>query len=629
MKIDLSGDVRGLSNGLQNLLANYVFPTCRQENFAVEAHRLSANSSVSLRVSTGNGLRIDFRKTSDFFRALPLLLENCQKKNYEHEETALFEGRSAMLDLSRNAVLTVSEAKRLLCFMALSGFNRCYLYMEDTYELPGYPYFGYLRGRLTQRELKEIDDFAASLGIEAIPCIETLAHLRNTLKWDYAVGMRDTDDILLVGEEKTYQFLEAMFSTLKQTFRTNRIHIGMDEAMGLGTGCYLQKNGFHKQYDIMIRHLDRVCALARKYGLTPMIWDDMFYRSHDENLDYYNMADRLTDEDIAAVPDDLVLVYWDYYHTKPEEYDCLLAMRDRFPNDITFAGGIWSWNGFVPTLSKTFATTNAALPACRRHKVKEVMATVWGDNGAETPFETILPGLILFGEHFYGQPYDNDAIDQRCRFLTGVSLSDFAEIEQLDLLPGSETPNLQNINPSKGILYQDTLLGAFDYCLHRPDIPDHFLECGRRLAKTADRAGAFQPLFAMYAKLAELLAEKSQIGIRIHKAYRENDRETLSDLASETLPHLEQKVRQFREAFAAVWFHERKGPGFEVIDIRLGGVMSRAETAAARISAYLNGEIPAVDELEEEQLPYDMRGQGKETYAAINSYQNIATQNPI
>ena len=104
-------------------------------------------------------------------------------------------------DLSRNAVMTVKQLERFILLTSKMGLNRLMLYMEDTYEIPEYPYFGYFRGRYSAKELKEIDDFAFSLGIETIPCIQTLAHLKNTLKWGYAEKIKDTDDILLVGEE--------------------------------------------------------------------------------------------------------------------------------------------------------------------------------------------------------------------------------------------------------------------------------------------------------------------------------------------------------------------------------------------------------------------------------------------
>ena len=61
--------------------------------------------------------------------------------------------------------------------MAVMGLNTLLLYIEDIYEIEDEPYFGYMRGRYTQEELKQVDDYAHALGIEVIPAIQTLAHL--------------------------------------------------------------------------------------------------------------------------------------------------------------------------------------------------------------------------------------------------------------------------------------------------------------------------------------------------------------------------------------------------------------------------------------------------------------------
>src|SRR5699024_11564418 len=113
----------------------------------------------------------------------------------------------------------------------------------DTYEVDEYPYFGYMRGRYTQAEMKECDDYARTLGIEMDPCIQTLAHLTEALKWNYAAEIKDTADILLAEEPKTYEFLENIIAAASNPFESNRIHIGMDEAHQLGLGNYLAKNG--------------------------------------------------------------------------------------------------------------------------------------------------------------------------------------------------------------------------------------------------------------------------------------------------------------------------------------------------------------------------------------------------
>ena len=88
------------------------------------------------------------------------------------------------------------------------GYDSMMLYTEDTYELEGYPYFGYMRGRYTLSELREIDDYGFALGIEVIPCIQALAHLLQALQWEAFKPVTDTGPILLVGEPKTYELIE-------------------------------------------------------------------------------------------------------------------------------------------------------------------------------------------------------------------------------------------------------------------------------------------------------------------------------------------------------------------------------------------------------------------------------------
>lgn len=629
MKLSLSGEFQDIECGLKSLLENHTFKILGERDYNINVRKLDTKSDSSLTVSTKNGLHIAYKNRNDFFRGLSVLLCNINEIGFEKQETALFEACSTMIDLSRNAVYTVKEMKRLLSYMALAGHNRCYLYMEDTYDLPGYPYFGYFRGKYSAAELKQIDDFAYSLGIEVIPCIQTLAHLKTTLKWGYAETLKDTDDILLVGEDATYRFIETMFSALKSTFRTNKIHIGMDEAMNLGTGNYLKKNGYHDQFQLMISHLNRVNILAQKHGLTPMMWDDMFYRSHDVNHEYYNLGVKLTDEDMKQVPPNVTLVYWDYYHNTESEYDQLLAKRDCFPNDIAFAGGIWRWMGYVPMYSKTFVTTNAALAACKKHKVKEIMATAWGDDGAETPIETIIPGLILYGEHCYGQETDENSVGERCRFLTGLSLSDFKAIEKLDILPNCENPNIKTRNPSKHIIYQDILLGAFDNHFDSADIVNHYTTCEKELLAIAQSGDEFQNMFEMYSKLAKVLARKCRMGISIREAYLKGDRTELNEIVVNALPQLKDCIVAFKKAFSKVWFSESKGYGFEVIDIRLGGLLSRIDTVIFRLTSYLAGEISTIEELEEQPLPFTQGAYSNESYACFNQYSHIATQNVL
>ena len=67
------------------------------------------------------------------------------------------------------------------------GYQEVYLYTEDTYDLPGYPFFGYMRGKYTPEEIRVLDEKASFLGLELIPCIQTLGHLERFLHWEAAL----------------------------------------------------------------------------------------------------------------------------------------------------------------------------------------------------------------------------------------------------------------------------------------------------------------------------------------------------------------------------------------------------------------------------------------------------------
>ena len=91
----------------------------------------------------------------------------------------------------------------------------------------------------------------------------------------------------------------------------------MDEAFGFGFGNYFIKNGYHDRFDLFNKHLARVCSIAKKYNFKPMIWCDMYYSTVDPK-DYVRMDAVIPEKAFSSVPEDLGLVFWDYYETKYE-----------------------------------------------------------------------------------------------------------------------------------------------------------------------------------------------------------------------------------------------------------------------------------------------------------------------
>ena len=140
-----------------------------------------AGKGISIK-KDGEKIVLTYGADNEFYRALSQLNYVAETGN-EISEVAFTKDLCLMADVSRNAVYTMDSIKRMIRYMAVSGYNSLMMYTEDTFEVEGYPYFGHMRGRYSKAELKEIDSYAASLGIEVIPCIQTLAHLTCALRW--------------------------------------------------------------------------------------------------------------------------------------------------------------------------------------------------------------------------------------------------------------------------------------------------------------------------------------------------------------------------------------------------------------------------------------------------------------
>ena len=169
---------------------------------------------LSLTLENGK-YTVGYSSAADIARAALLAKRNNGIAEYRLQEQSDYDDLCFMVDCSRNAVHNLPTVKKLIRNIAMLGFNSIMLYTEDTYQIKDEPVCGYLRGGYTIEEMKEIDAYACSFGIEVIPCIQTLAHLRGLKRWyaDYQ-GIFDCEDILMVGEERVYALIENMFKTL-------------------------------------------------------------------------------------------------------------------------------------------------------------------------------------------------------------------------------------------------------------------------------------------------------------------------------------------------------------------------------------------------------------------------------
>lgn len=501
-----------------------------------------------------------------------------------------------MLDCSRNAVMTVNAVKHYVDYLAKMGYDTLMLYTEDTYEVDNEPYFGYMRGRFTKDELKEIDKYCLSVGIELIPCIQTLAHLNGIFQIsDKYSDIRDCDDILLIGEERTYELIENIFCSLAECFTSRNVHIGMDEAGKVGLGKYLNKNGYTDRFDLINSHLKKVVSIAEKYGFSSMIWSDMFCRLATGSNDYFKTGNASGIKEKANLPESVKLVYWDYYNTDYNHYTKMLTTNKAFERPVVFAGGAWTWKGFMPSNGFSIKTTEVAFSACRDQGVNDVFLTVWGDDGAECSRYSVLPSLLFSAEVYRGNT-DMENIKQKFFELTDTAWDDVMLLDMLDLESGEH-----EYNSSKYLLFNDPFMGLKDYRIDGSE-GKYYADLSKKLKNV--RAGAdFKPIFKEAADLCEALSLKAELGTVTRSVYMLGDKQRLKELAQNDYPQVKAAIEKFYNSFKARWTAENKPFGFDVQDIRFGGMVWRLKQCAQRLLDYADGKIQEIPELAEEILP--------------------------
>ncbi len=539
----------------------------------------------------GDRAEIIYTTKVSFFRLVRILCENGRRSYFTYEEEQVFEELTMMADNSRNAVLSVAGAKTLLRKLALMGYTGLQLYTEDTYEVQGEPYFGYLRGRYSGQEIREIDKYAMLFGIELIPCIQTLAHLRTIYRWEeYYSGAFDCNDVLLVGAERTYRLIENMLRTVSENFTSRRINIGMDEAFMLGRGKYLDKNGYVERGVLLQKHLEKVLSLTEKYGLRPMMWGDMFRSEYEKHGS-------------ACPPEGVQLICWDYGNIfQPADYEkdyagyCAHLNEYRgFCKNAIFAGGAHKYFGFTPHNAYSIQQAKAALDACEACSVKEIMITSWGDTGGETSHLAMLPVLFYYAERMYGHR-DEKEFEKAFSYCFGP-FDDFMAIDGAGRL--SETPLLNT--SSKSFLYTDPFLGILDKCAF-PWIRECYARAEIGLKKAMRTCKEFRDKFYTQLCLVRALSVKYDLGAKTREAYRRKDRKALEELANKTYPEVLRRIKVFYKAFRAEWFAENKPHGFDIQDARIGALLWRIEKCRERLLSYVRQETERIPELEEEIL---------------------------
>lgn len=560
-----------------------------------QLHFLRSGCPGELKVtaSSGGAVMIEYGSLNCAARGLGLALSGC-----EGTDKIVFKTLGIMLDCSRNAVMTVTHFKEWLRQLALLGYNMAMLYTEDTYQLPGEPYFGYMRGSYTLAELKEIDAYARGLGIEMIGCIQVLGHMEQMLQWSAYSEIKDTRNVMLVDEPKTYALIDKMIAFWSEALCSRRIHIGMDETHDLGRGSFMDKFGYERGFDIFNRQLSRVNELCEKHQLKPMIWSDMYFRLGNPTQNYYDMATVIPDDVKKQIPANADLVYWDYYHRDKDFYVEWIRRHRDLGHEPLMGSGVWTWSKLWCDHEITRATVGPCLEACRETRLEEVFFTLWGDDGAYCEFDSALCELAWAAELSFG----HDGADERMeKIFRGVCGGDYRAHRLATGLTYTDPADNFKINTAP-LLWDDPLMMKYLAEIRKiyPDAVNMLAEYYGRLAVElkpfdgAVRGGEIR--LALLA--AQLIRNKYALLGKLEQAYRSRDHKALAVLAAKDIPAVIADCRRFSATFRTQWLRRNKPFGLDVIQVRMGGQIARWEETAQRLTELAEGTIDCIPELE-------------------------------
>ena len=280
--------------------------------------------------------------------------------------------------------------------------------------------------------------------------------------------------------------------------------------------------------------------------------------------------------------------------------------------------------GFAPFKEFTIRSMLPAIDACKKNKIRNVFMTMWGDNGGECSHFAQLPSLFYIAQYAKGIT-DEAVIKAKFKSFTGIAYDDFMKLDNANNICGNEQTKHPKA-PSKYMLYADCFNSFMDIATVDGAV-EKYAEYAKELHAIAKKSRKYGYLFDTQAKLCDVLAVKYELGRKTRAAYKAGDKAELRRLAEEDYVKTIKLVDVFARAFEKQWFCENKTNGFDVQDIRLGGLCRRLDACRRRLIDYAKGNIDRIEELEGDiVLPVRYNGAVGES-VNFNNYSGAATAN--
>ena len=190
--------------------------------------------------------------------------------------------------------------------------------------------------------------------------------------------------------------------------------------------------------------------------------------------------------------------------------------------------------------------------------------------------------------------------------MQGEAATFYQLLDHFDNFTGNINVDADNV--SKIILYEDLMLQRYRQNLSAVDIEGPYQELIAALSHAQVREDN-QLMMIFYRQLAQTILVKQRTLKAIAVLSKDGADEAQAEAALIAVTNCKTALEQLLGDFRALWQQQRRGNGFEIIDVRLGGQIARCNTVTWRINEWLAGRDDLA-ELREPILPMDKRNNG-------------------
>ena len=333
------------------------------KSLAKEEYVLNISSKgVKIAGGTAQGVFYGLQSLRQMVAAGEVTKKGVKLEGVDIKDKPLVGHRGVMLDVCRH-FFTVAEVKRYIDIAAMHKINAFHWHLTEDQgwriEIKKYPELikiGSMRketvigrhrisktydgtphgGYYTQEEIKDIVKYAAERYIEVIPEIDMPGHMVAALASYSHLGCRDekfevrttwgiSKDVLCVGKESTFEFVEGVLEEVVKLFPSQYIHLGGDECpRDRWKECphcqkRIQEEGLKDENELQSYFMHRVEKFLAKHNRKIIGWDEIIYGGINKSATIMLWNDKNRAKAIS-LGNDVILTpkyfcYMDYYQT--------------------------------------------------------------------------------------------------------------------------------------------------------------------------------------------------------------------------------------------------------------------------------------------------------------------------